>query len=189
MQFYMGNQNIILILWFEQIIIAHYQVFDERLLKKKQNYEIMLVVFGLYRSENGGETSTIYYQNVQHKKLYKPWKFHQIWKYFPNEPGDFWWIHPYTYMICSFQSWVGSGNSFLYRIHIYIYDLSISIMGWVGLYMKIHFYMISYDIICIPSEIASEEGGFITLRFESWIQNMNLFPIDGLKFKLFPFKF
>jgi hypothetical protein len=40
-------------------------------------------------------------------------------------------------------------------------------MGWIGLFMEIHFYMISYDMICIPSEIAADEGGFSTLQFES----------------------
>jgi len=36
MQFLMRNQNIILVLWFEQVIIAHYQVFGERVFKKMQ---------------------------------------------------------------------------------------------------------------------------------------------------------
>ncbi len=37
--------------------------------------------------------------------------------------------------------WVGSENSVLYGIHIYICDLSISNMGWVELGREIHFYM------------------------------------------------
>jgi len=41
-------------------------------LKKCKNYENALKVFGLYLSENKDETETIYYQNDQHKELYKP---------------------------------------------------------------------------------------------------------------------
>jgi hypothetical protein len=41
-------------------------------LKKCKNYENALTVFGLYLSENKDEAQTIYYQNDQRKKLYKP---------------------------------------------------------------------------------------------------------------------
>jgi len=98
MQFLMRNQNIILVLWFEQVIIAHYQVFGERVFKKMQKLRKYFDSIWLISQRKQRRNPNYLLPKWSAKKALQILKVSSNSKEVAGLTGDFWWKHPYKYL-------------------------------------------------------------------------------------------